>query len=272
MTDRLKKSRQMTFWDMIEPISLPGSAGGTLHSILQDGATVKGKLHGREAARVSLSPTQAKRLGLPTNGISGQPGTVLLNDADRLSYLESRLRQRLGKAGSTLFSMTWKTKRTPAGREFSQLVASAPRTSDSACGSLRTGWASPAAQEAGGTPERFLERKQEARDKGSELGVSLTSLSLQAQATGWATPAHRDYRFANAKSWKDSGGGKKGEQLNNQVVHLTPGATSNGSPAQMEKRGQLNPDLSRWLQGYPIEHLNCAPMATLSSLRRQRRS
>jgi hypothetical protein len=252
--------KQMTFWDLLNATSSQGSEGGRSPSDSQGGQTIG--LCGPEAARVSLSPTQAKRLGLPTNGISGQPGTVLLNDADRLSYLESRLRQRLGKAGSTLFSMTWKTKRTPAGREFSQLVASAPRTSDSACGSLRTGWASPAAQEAGGTPERFLERKQEARDKGSELGVSLTSLSLQAQATGWATPAHRDYRFANAKSWKDSGGGKKGEQLNNQVVHLTPGATSNGSPAQMEKRGQLNPDLSRWLQGYPIEHLNCAPMAT----------
>ena len=37
----------------------------------------------------------------------------------------------------------------------------------------------------------------------------------------WATPAHRDYRFANAKPWKERGGGKKGEQLNNQVVHLT---------------------------------------------------
>ena len=42
-------------------------------------------------------------------------------------------------------------------------------------------WATPAAHEAGGTPARFLERKVEANAKGSSLGVSLTSLSLQAQ-------------------------------------------------------------------------------------------
>jgi hypothetical protein len=38
---------------------------------------------------------------------------------------------------------------------------------------------------------------------------------------GWATPAQRDYRHANAKPWRERGGGKKGEQLNNEVVHLT---------------------------------------------------
>jgi hypothetical protein len=37
----------------------------------------------------------------------------------------------------------------------------------------------------------------------------------------WATPAARDYRHANAKPWSERGGGKKGEQLNNQAVHLT---------------------------------------------------
>jgi len=41
-------------------------------------------------------------------------------------------------------------------------------------------WATAAAQEAGGTAEQFLERKRKAVANGSTLGVSLTSLNLQA--------------------------------------------------------------------------------------------
>jgi hypothetical protein len=42
-------------------------------------------------------------------------------------------------------------------------------------------WATPASQEAGGQPEAFLARKEAARVNGSTLGISLTSLNLQAQ-------------------------------------------------------------------------------------------
>lgn len=42
-------------------------------------------------------------------------------------------------------------------------------------------------------------------------------------STGWATPAARDWRYPNLKSYGDRGGGKKGEQLNNQVVHQLTG-------------------------------------------------
>lgn len=63
---------------------------------------------------------------------------------------------------------------------------------------LLANWATPASQEAGGTPEQFLERKRQARERGSDLGISLTSLSLQSQltnfeASAWPTPKARDY-------------------------------------------------------------------------------
>lgn len=48
------------------------------------------------------------------------------------------------------------------------------------------------------------------------------------------TLAARDYRFPNAKAFKDRGGGKKGEQLPNAIG------------------GPLNPDWCEWFMGFPI--------------------
>jgi hypothetical protein len=113
------------------------------------------------------------------------------------------------------------------------------------------GWATPAAQEAGGTPEQFLARKEKAIENGASLGMSLTSLSLQVAA--WATPA------------QERGGSTKGEQLNNQVVHH--GQMPSGSTAATASAGQLNPAFSLWLMGFPLEWESCAPPATRSSRR-----
>jgi hypothetical protein len=100
---------------------------------------------------------------------------------------------------------------------------------------MLSGWSTPAAREAGGTPEQFLARKEKARENGSSLGVSLTSLSLQAQL-------------------------------------VDSGSLPTGSPAATEKRGQLNPAHSRWLMGLPPEWDACAPTETRSSRKSPRRS
>jgi hypothetical protein len=96
-------------------------------------------------------------------------------------------------------------------------------------------WITPAAKEAGGTPEQFLARKEKAKANGSQLGISLTSLSLQAQLT-------------------ESGQNRTG----------LPAATASG--------GQLNPAHSRWLMGYPAAWDACAATETPSSRRSPRRS
>lgn len=75
-------------------------------------------------------------------------------------------------------------------------------------------WATPASREAGGTPEQFLARKSKAVASGKQLGVSLTSLSLQAQLAD-------------------------------------PGETSSGSTAGTAGTGQLAAEFSRWLMAYP---------------------
>lgn len=189
-----------------------------------------------------------------------------------------------------------------------------PRSLDSTKGALQTedrqgktghdlptaaSWATPAAREAGGTPEQFLERKRAAVEAGSQMGISLTSLSLQAQLTSWATPAARD--------WKDAGpefdtntvmqdAAAKKARLPGQVhltapwrtpTSLTPsteenreagdscnlrhtrllvsGPTLSGSPAATVSAGQLSPSMSRWLMGLPASWDACAPRKVLSS-------
>jgi hypothetical protein len=122
------------------------------------------------------------------------------------------------------------------------------------CPSLRhlaadlAGWATPIQADARGSP---------GRKKHSEL-------SQQATLAGWSTPASRDYRTPNHQTYADRGGGAKGEQLNNQVAHVIPGASLNGSRAATESCGLLNPAFSAWLQGIPREWALHAPAPSRS--------
>jgi len=98
-------------------------------------------------------------------------------------------------------------------------------------------WATPAAHEAGGTPETFMARKtkcaERAADRGVSMGVSLTSLAMQVQLA-------------------DSG-------------TQPTGSSAETPPEASRSPGQLNPEHSRWLQGYPAAWGFCGATATRSS-------
>lgn len=242
--------------DTTNVTSSPESASGAMHCDSQDGPTIGP--YGPDRALASLSAKQAAELVRQTEGICGLYGATSSSSVRLQQFLVSRLRARLQCIGSPLFKMTWKADVTPSRRLIYRLRAQALRTSDNACSSWPTAaardwkssasnkhghnsrplnevarlasWSTPAAREAGGTPERFLERK--AALKGA-CGVSLTSLSLQAQ--------------------------------------LASGAMPNGSTAATKNGVQLNPAHSRWLMGLPPVWDVCGVTA-MQSLRRSRRN
>ena len=149
-------------------------------------------LFGPVPVRANLSARQAKALGLMTSGISGPPSTISsVSDALQQS-LESKLRARMQNLGSTLYALTWKPWVTASGRSRSRLRASVRRTSATAS----TG-------------------QQAVEIEGVWVPVDLVR--------PWPTPAARDFRTSNSRPFAERGGGKKGEQLNNAVVHLLSG-------------------------------------------------
>ena len=187
MSDQLKMFEQTTSKDTHSATGLPESEDGRLHleKLESQTSTPSGQGH----APASRSLRQGMEREQLTSDTSGQNSTVWSRSADLQESLVSKLRERLEPLGSTMYKLTWRKKNTPQGWSYSQLVASARRTKDSASTGLpKTPWATPTACCA--DVSQTIKATEKLWQRGRMQGL----LIEQSVLAHWPTPAQRDHK------------------------------------------------------------------------------
>jgi len=262
---------------------LPESEVGLSPCNWQDGRQML--LFGPEAALANRFRAPESEGGTPTSDTSGPLGSDLSASAALQSSLASRLHQRMDSNGSMEYSLTWKTRVTPAGRPICALRASGHHTSGKGC----TGWLSPQAADSkrvdGGTVPTLPAAVQlmgwptpNAMEGGatSRSGERKDELLIGGLIRGWHTPKGTD--------GTKGGPNQTGETLVQDVMltewatpraiygehsgmsdakHLTgqAGASTSSSPAETTAPAAsvLNPAMARWLMGFPASWDQSSP-------------
>jgi hypothetical protein len=248
--------------DSLSVISSQVSEDGATLSDLQDGP-ILARL-GLVAARANLSARQAKAAGLLMSGICGQSSIGSQQTADLSQLWVSRLQAPLDLLGSTLFKLIWKIRRTPAGRSIYALRASGLRISGNVC----TGVPTPQAHDVTGRSDHQKEIH------GTKHGCAC--LVQTVKLASLATPTQRDWKDTGNMSQTgvnpDGSVRNRLDLLGRQAQLADIGETATGGTAPTKSSGQLNPDYSRWLMGFPAEWGSCADTATQSSRDSRRNS
>lgn len=178
-----------TLPDTPNATSSPGSASGASPSATPDGLTTDPS--GQPLALANLSARQAKAAGLLTSGTCGRQSIGLSASVALQSSLANRLAATTASLGSTLYSLTWIKRVTPAGHSIPALRASGRPTS----GSDFTGWATPTVAERERSPEIIAKLAQKRLEECGQTTVPLYCIE-QAQLASWATPSARDHKDA----------------------------------------------------------------------------
>ena len=166
---------------------------------------------GPDPVRVHRSRRQANAAASMTSATSGPSGSRSSASAALQSSLGSRLQAALPSNGSTLFSMIWNERATPAQRRICALQASARRTSASGC----TGWPTPVVSDAASS----------ARD--GYMIAGWATLLDAARTAGRPTPRAMDGPKGALRA--DERLGKTGHDLATVAGWATPTATQLGN-------------------------------------------
>jgi hypothetical protein len=192
--------------------------------------TPKQPKYSHDLEKFNREPGRTTPTDLETAALLSGWATPIANDSEKRGFV----RGNLGLAGMAQI-VGWPT---PTG-EDSQCAGSRVHsmTVNSAAGQCAA-WGTPTAQPANSTAEKFLNRKRKAVANGSEMGISVTDIAVQASLTV-------------------SGQERIGYSAKDGIVKIGSGA-------------QLNPEHSRWLQGLPIAFSSCADTA-MQSVRKSRK-
>lgn len=227
MKEALLKLDQKTLTGSPSVIFSLVSAAGLSRSDLREFRKIR--LSGREARLANRLARQESNSDSSTRDTSRPYSSTSSASADLQSSLGNKLRQQLENRGCVIYKLTWREKTTPSGLPYSQLVASAHRTSETDCSLAHTTWPTPRSADGEKNVRTLDGALSEIQRKGGPQDV--------AQAAAITQP-----------------------------IRITAfGQILTGSDAGMGNSGQLNPAHSRWLMGYPPEWDDCAVTAMPSS-------
>jgi hypothetical protein len=201
---------------------------------------------------------------------------------------------------------SWPTPNTPSGGRTVSAIETMDATGRTADGRKHTAslehavkfasWATPKATDSKGDAYTPTETRRSELRKQMPLASWSTATVHDADRGGMANRARGETRHGSnlqdfallTIGWRSPtacspnslrGQGQDPEKriagghainLQDEVRLTTPGPTSSGSPAATASGGQLNPDFSRWLMGYPAVWGSCGATA-MQSCRRSRR-
>lgn len=251
MKEALPKLGQKTLTGSPSVIFSLVSAAGLSRSDLREFRKIR--LSGREARLANRLARQESNSDSSTQDTSRLYSSTSSASAALQSSLGNRLRQQLQNRGCAIYKLTWKEKTTPSGLPYSQLVASAHRTKETDCSSVRTDWPTPAVSLI--TNDVNM-RSTDGRTKPNKLGWA-------AAMAEWYTPTTNTNPQPDTKRGMQTLTGQASHIL--QPIRITAsGQVLTGSDAGMESSGQLNPAHSRWLMGFPPEWDACGVTAMQS--------
>lgn len=208
---------------------------------------------GQEAPHANHSAPQVSSSGSSTSDTLPQHLCALSLSAVLQSSLANRLRRRLESTGSMIYSMSWKEKNTPAGRQYCQRLALVPRIKETDYSLVRSFWNTPAASDGlrGGT--------------GITKGMTGSSLSQLVKMAAWPSPCAQNGTVNGYQDWQKVIKRKEaGRQQNLQDVVILaawPTPTANdfkGSGKTVIRKDGKNRTYDR-LDYATEQGLNCLP-------------